>query len=286
MELLIALTIGALVFWVIFSNFDKISQKFSFSLSDSVDAIARDLDSLFIEIPRKKILTYLVVASSIGFLLWFFLLLPYWYLGLVFGIGWILFVLKIPRKVTGILIQRRTAKFNSQMIDGLTLISNALKSGLSIVQAIGIVVDEMPNPFSQEFNLVLSQQRVGVPLDEAFVKLAERVPSEDVEMFVTAIVILRETGGNLSETFDTVVHTIRERIKVEKKISSMVFMGIMQGGIITAIPFLLLLVLYVVDPEHVQILFTSVWGYMILGAMITMQIIGGLIIKKIVTIRV
>ena len=286
MGLLIALSIGALVFWLVFSNFDKISQKFSFSLSDSVDALAQDLDSLFIEFPRKKILMSLVAATSLGFLLLFLFLLPYWYLGLILGAVWILFSLKVPRMITQFLIKRRTAQFNSQMIDGLTLISNALKSGLSIVQAIGIIVDEMPDPFSQEFNLVLSQQKVGVPLDEAFTKLAERVPSEDVEMFVTAIVILRETGGNLSETFDTVVHTIRERIKVEKKISSMVLMGVMQGGIITAIPFLLLFVLYVVDPEHVQVLFTSVWGYLILGAMISMQIIGGLMIKKIVTIRV
>ena len=103
------------------------------------------------------------------------------------------------------------------MIDGLTLLSNGLKSGISMIQALQMVVEELPNPFSQELNLVLSQQRLGVSLEEAFLNLSERIPTEDVQMFVSSIVILSETGGNLSQTFDTVVHTIRERIKIEKK---------------------------------------------------------------------
>ncbi len=286
MQFILALAIGAFVFWIVFSNFENISQKFNFSLSNTVDEIVRKLDSLFIEVSSKKVLNILVFSSVGGFVLLFLLFLPQWYVGLFVGALWVTLVFRIPKVVIDFLIRRRISKFSAQMIDGLMLLSNALKSGLSLIQGIGVIVDEMPNPFSQEFNLVLSQQKVGVPLDEAFVKLAERLPSEDVEMFVTAIVILRETGGNLSETFDTVVHTIRERIKVEKKISSLVFMGVMQGAIVTAIPFVLLLVLYVVDPEHVRVLFTNVWGYFILAAMISMQLLGGLMIKKIVTIRV
>ena len=286
MHFILALAIGAFIFWLVFSNFESISQKFNFSLSSTVDEIVRKLDSLFIEVPSKKVLNILIFSSLGGFVLLFLLFLPTWYVGLFVGTLWVFFVLRSPKVVIDFLIRRRISKFSAQMIDGLMLLSNALKSGLSLIQGIGVIVDEMPNPFSQEFNLILSQQKVGVPLDEAFTKLAERLPSEDVQMFVTAIVILRETGGNLSETFDTVVHTIRERIKVEKKISSLVFMGVMQGAIVTAIPFVLLLVLYVVDPQHVMVLFTNVWGYFILGAMISMQLLGGLMIKKIVTIRV
>ncbi|HLD73517.1 MAG TPA: type II secretion system F family protein [Bdellovibrionota bacterium] len=286
MHFILALAIGAFIFWLVFSNFETLSQKFNFSLSNTVDDIVRKLDSLFIEVKSEKVLKILIISSLVGFILFFLLFLPYWYVGLFMGVLWIFFALRIPKIVIDFLIKRRISKFSSQMVDGLTLMSNALKSGLSLVQGIGLIVDEMPNPFSQEFNLILSQQKVGVPLDEAFTKLAERLPSEDVQMFVTAIVILRETGGNLSETFDTVVHTIRERIKVEKKISALVFMGVMQGAIVTAIPFVLLLVLYVVDPQHVTVLFTNVWGYFILGAMISMQLLGGLMIKKIVTIRV
>ncbi|MBI2026596.1 MAG: type II secretion system F family protein [Deltaproteobacteria bacterium] len=288
MEVLIGIVIGTLVFWIVYSNFDSIQKKFSFSLSKSVDEIVSKLDGMFIEIPPQKVLFILVFSTAFGFVVFAGLLAiqGHWFLGLLLGGIWIYLAMKLPHWIIALMIQQRMMKFTSQMMDGLTLISNGLKSGLSLMQAIGVVVDEMPNPFSQEFNLILSQQRVGVPMDEAFVKLAERVPSEDVQMFVTAIVILRETGGNLSETFDTIVHTIRERIKVEKKISSMVMMGIMQGAIITAIPFVLLLMLYFVDPEHVTILFTNPWGYFILGMMLLMQLAGGLIIKKIVTIRV
>ena len=224
MHFILALAIGAFIFWLVFSNFETLSQKFNFSLSNTVDDIVRKLDSLFIEVKSEKVLKILIISSLVGFILFFLLFLPYWYVGLFMGVLWIFFALRIPKIVIDFLIKRRISKFSSQMVDGLTLMSNALKSGLSLVQGIGLIVDEMPNPFSQEFNLILSQQKVGVPLDEAFTKLAERLPSEDVQMFVTAIVILRETGGNLSETFDTVVHTIRERIKVEKKISSLVFM--------------------------------------------------------------
>ncbi|MBI2609137.1 MAG: type II secretion system F family protein [Deltaproteobacteria bacterium] len=286
MELVIALIFGLAVFWFIFSNFEALEKKFSFSLSETVDQTVSELDTLFIEMKPRQVFWFYVLTGSIGFLFFFSMLLPHWIIGFIVGFMWVFFSFRLPKIVIHILVRRRVSKFNSQMIDGLTLLSNALKSGLSIVQGIQVVVDEMPNPFSEEFNLVLSQQKVGVPLDECFTKLAERVPSEDVEMFVTAIVILRETGGNLSETFDTVVHTIRERIKVEKKIGSMVFMGVMQGVIVTAIPFFLLVLLYVIDPQHVTILFTNVWGYVILGIMLFMQLIGGLMIKKIVTIRV
>jgi len=286
MEIVIVLIFGLAVFWFIFSNFESLEKRFSFSLSKTVDRTVAELDTLFIEVKPHKVLWFYILTAALGFFFFLLVLLPYWIAGILIGLMWVVFAFRLPKIVIQILIRRRVAKFNSQMIDGLTLLSNGLKSGLSIVQGMQIVVDEMPHPFSEEFNLVLSQQKVGVPLDECFIKLAERVPSEDVEMFVTAIVILRETGGNLSETFDTVVHTIRERIKIEKKISSMVIMGVMQGVIVTAIPFFLLVLLYVIDPEHVTVLFTNVWGYVILGMMLLMQLVGGLMIKKIVTIRV
>ena len=103
------------------------------------------------------------------------------------------------------------------MVDALSLMSNGLKSGLSIVQSLGLVTQEMPNPIRQEFNLILSENKLGVSLEDAFINLAKRIKSDDVEMFVTSVNILKETGGNLAETFDTIVITIRERIKVEKQ---------------------------------------------------------------------
>ena len=91
------------------------------------------------------------------------------------------------------------------------------------------MTQEMPNPIRQEFNLILSENKLGVSLEEAFVNLSRRIKSDDVEMFVTSVNILKETGGNLAETFDTIVITIRDRIKVEGKIKAMTQSGPVQG---------------------------------------------------------
>ena len=105
-------------------------------------------------------------------------------------------------------------------------------------------------------------------------------------MFVTAINILKETGGNMGETFETIVTTIRERQKVEKKIQAMTTQGMMQGLIITAVPFLILAVFAVIDPAYVKPLFTNPKGIALLFLMITLQVIGGFMIRAIVTIKV
>ena len=105
-------------------------------------------------------------------------------------------------------------------------------------------------------------------------------------MLVVAINILKETGGNLSETFQTIVSTIRERQKLEKKISAMTAQGVMQGIIVTSIPFLLMGVFYALDPGHIMPMFTTTLGLVFLAAMLGLQLIGGIMIKKIVTIKV
>src|SRR6185437_4627217 len=139
-------------------------------------------------------------------------------------IGW-----KAPKPIVDYVYRRRVQKFVLQMVDALSLMSNGLKSGLSVVQSLGLVAQEMPNPIQQEFNLVLSENKVGVSLEEAFLNLSKRIKSDDVEMFVTSINILKETGGNLAETFDTIVMTIRDRIKVENKIDALTAQGFYQG---------------------------------------------------------
>jgi len=184
------------------------------------------------------------------------------------------------------LVKRRTQKLNTQMVDGLTLMANALRSGLSLIQAIQLLIEEMPAPLSQEMNLILSEQRIGVPVEKAFQNFADRVTNEDIEMFVTAVIVLRETGGNLAETFDTIVHTIRERMKLQNKIVAMTTQGVLQGTIVTLMPFALMLLLSLIDPSHMKPLFTTMPGYVMLALMLTLQAIGGLMIKKIVTIKI
>jgi tight adherence protein B len=216
----------------------------------------------------------------------FLLLLPQWFPGLLLGsivtvIGW-----KAPRPVVDYLYNRRVNKLVLQMVDGLSLMSNGLKSGLSIVQSLGLVTEEMEDPIRQEFNLVLSENKVGVSLEEAFNNLAKRVQSDDVEMFVTSVNILKETGGNLAETFDTIVSTIRERIKVENKISAITAQGFYQGVAVMAVPPVLGVVFYQTDPEFMSPLFTTWPGWIIITAILMLQLVGFLVMKRILKIDI
>ncbi|RYE85302.1 MAG: hypothetical protein EOO65_00660, partial [Methanosarcinales archaeon] len=154
------------------------------------------------------------------------------------------------------------------------------------VQSIGLVAKEMPNPIKQEFDLVLSQNRMGVSVEEAFNGLAKRVESDDVEMFVTSLVILNETGGNLAETFDTISSTIRERLKLEKKIATMTAMGFYQGMMLLGAPVAIGFYLYTTDPEMMMPLFTTNIGWGIIIVVLILEIVAYFAISKIVKIDV
>lgn len=284
--ILLMAVIASFIGYLVYLQHQRVSGWIYRNTIGQVDFVMEQLDNMFKEVDRRVVF-WGIIACSFGLgLLVFVLFLPKLFLSSVLGIIAFIIGAKIPRPFIAFLVKRRNKIFNQQLMDGLALMSNALKSGLSVNQAIGILVEEMPNPLSQEFNLILSQNKVGVPLEDAFRNLAERIPLEDVEMFVTSIIVLRETGGNLAETFDTIVHTIRERHKVEGKISAMTKQGRLQGGVVAMMPFVLGFIFYTLDPEHIKPLFTHWIGILMLLLMLTLQIVGALLIKKIVTIRV
>lgn len=250
--------------------------------------IVTSLKSMFIKwIDPKKAkqiiwgttFTIAIALGAFGYLINNSLMIGLFVVGLIAG-------RMAPRFAINYLIQRRIRQFNLQMVDGLSLLSNSLKSGLSVQQGLSHVVKQMPNPISEELNLVLSEQQVGISMEEAFINLGKRIPCEDVDMFVTSIIILKETGGNLTETFDTIVTTIRERIKIQQKISAMVSQGILQGVIIFLMPFGLGFAFYTIDPNHIRPMFETWLGLGLFGVMLILQLFGGLIMWKIVRIDV
>lgn len=249
------------------------------------DWMISTLDMMFIEITPLRVMQlfmlYLVLLCGLGIFL-----IPSIVAGWMLGMLLVIVGYKLPRRVIIVFQKRRIKKFVLQMVDGLSLMSNAMRSGLNVPQALQIVVDELPNPISQEYGLVLSQNKLGVSLEEALSNLSIRLPHDDVEMFTTSVNILKETGGNLAETFDSISFTIRERIKVESKIAAMVAQGVLQGIIVVIMPFALGAVLYVIDPERVLPMFTSVPGWILLTIMMTLQAVGGWTIWKIVQVRV
>ena len=250
--------------------------------------ILEKLELLFIEIPENKIsmvllflsiglstLSFIGIGISISWMLGFFVAVVMAFVGF-----------KIPKPFINIMVERRIKQYSGQMVDGLTLLSNGIRAGLSVPQSLGMVVNEMPSPISQEFNLILQQNRIGVPLEECFDNLSKRIPTEDNEMFVTSMNILRETGGNLAEVFDTIVDVVRERIRLQQKIDTFTASGMFQGGLIALMPVALGGLQAVTDPGSMKVMFTNPIGILLIILAVILDVIGFLVILKIVKIKV
>jgi tight adherence protein B len=285
-DLFIIAGVGILVFVVFYTSYDRV---FGFLQRKSLgqrEEVLRLLELMFVETDRTKVTRLMLMSSfGVGFLV-FLVCWPNLTAGIVFGsavtvIGW-----TVPKTLVTNLWMKRCSRFVDQMIDGMTIMSNGVKAGLSVQQAMERIAENCPNPMSQEFALVLSQMRLGRSLEESLNELGTRIPRPDVQMFVTSVNILQETGGNMAETFQTIVYTVRERQKVEKKIEALTAQGVMQGIILTCVPFVLLLIFLVMDPNYVKPLFNTFVGILALLAVLTLQVIGGLMIRKIVKINV
>ena len=246
----------------------------------------RMLHRMFKEMPRKKM--YIIIGSStFGMaLIGFVLTLGYGWINIIFTVTLGLIGYHSFRMWLRFFWERRIGVFNDQLVDALNLLANSLKSGLNLSQAIQVLVQESKNPMAQEFALVLSQEKLGLTLDEALEKMLERIPSEDLAIAIHSVLILRETGGDLSETFETIATTIRERRKVSGKIKSMTQQGKLQGLILLLLPFGLGAMLYVVNPPYIIPMVTTQLGWIMIFIMLIFQGVGALWIKKIVNIDV
>ncbi|MCB0377148.1 MAG: type II secretion system F family protein [Bdellovibrionales bacterium] len=250
------------------------------------DEVIHYLELMFVEVDKDK-LTLTMFLGSFGLgALFLVLFWPNVIAGLMFGTVFTLLGWFIPKVACKYLWEKRCSQFCDQMVDGMTILSNGVRAGLSVTQAMDRIVKNLDNPISQEFRLVLSQNQLGQTIEDALTELGERIPRPDVQMFVTSVNILKETGGNMAETFQTITFTIRERQKVEKKIEALTAQGIMQGIIISCVPFVLLAVFWTVDPNYVAPLFNTTLGLIAFMIVLGLQFIGGLAIRKIVTIKV
>ena len=250
--------------------------------------ILERFELLFIEVNHDTLSNVLLGFALFCFTVTMVLLglLVNWFVGLLFGIIFGVLSFKIPKKIVDYLVVRRIKRYQGQMVDGLTLLANGIRAGLSVPQALGMVVNEISPPISQEFGLILKQNRIGVPLEECFENLAKRIPTEDNEMFVSSINILRETGGNLAEVFDTIVGVIRERVRLQQKIETYTAQGMFQGITIASMPFVMAGIYAASDPDSVKLLVTTPLGLIATTIAILLDILGFYIILKIVRIKV
>jgi tight adherence protein B len=182
--------------------------------------------------------------------------------------------------------RRRIKLFNAQLTDALQQLSNALRAGLTFQQAMDQVGRESNAPLRQEFGLFTKEVKLGVPVEEALVNLANRVGSEDLELVATSTNIARQLGGNMAEMFETIAATIRERFRLEGKISALTSNGKLQGLVVALVPLAIGLVLNLRNPELMEPMFENAYGYIVVSFIIVLQAVGFLFIRRIVAIDV
>ena len=192
----------------------------------------------------------------------------------------------VPFLVLRVKRGRRLRSFEEQFPEALDLISRALKAGHAFATGLKMVADEMPEPVGPEFRKTFDEQNFGLPLKDALENLTVRVPLLDVRFFSTAVLIQRETGGNLSEILDNLAHVVRERFKILRQVRVYTAHGRLTGYVLLALPAFLSIALMFINPEHMNLLFRERMGQMMLMAAIVMQTFGFLWIKKIVKIEV
>jgi len=246
-----------------------------------VQQVSKSLDEMFIFRDPKRLFQINMVITILFFLFGLFFFKSLFY-ALLFGvIGFFMPKIFIWRTK-----KKRLQLFDNQLVDGLNVLSNALRAGLTLVQAIETLESEMYPPISQEFGLVIREYRVGVPLNEAMENLVKRIPSADLSLLVTAINIVHSVGGNLREIFDTIAKMVTERHKLELKTKALTAQGKSQGIIVGLLPTILGGIFFLLDPELMRPFITTTIGNVGIGAIILLQIMGYLMIKKIITIEI
>jgi tight adherence protein B len=189
----------------------------------------------------------------------------------------------------GFLLNRRSARmrsFEEQFPEALDLLSRALRAGHAFQTSLGMVADELKPPVGPEFKKTFDQQNFGLPLRDALEQMTQRIPILDVRFFVTAVMIQRETGGNLSEILDNLAHVVRERFKIKRQVRVHTAHGRFTAFVLLALPAALALALSFLTPDHMQLLFREKMGQSMLIGAIVMQTIGFFWIRKVIKIEV
>ena len=222
-------------------------------------------------------------------------------IGLAVGLGFLTYVF-VPQPLAALIVaplgafvpfgylkhkrSARLKKFEEQFPEALDVLSRAIRAGHAFQTALGMVADEMPAPVGPEMKKTFDQQNYGLPLKEALNDLAERINIIDVRFFVTAVLIQRDTGGNLSEILDNLAHVVRERFKILRQVRVHTAHGRFTSYVLLSLPAFLAVALSFINPEHMQPMFRERMGQMMLMGAMVLQGLGYLWIKQVIKIEV
>jgi tight adherence protein B len=252
---------------------------------------ARDFADMFFFIPPKRILELAWTCAIVGFLVFFFLaghfrsaagMAQGLVAGALAGAG----ALASPRLALAFLRRRRLIRFEAQLVDALVTMSGALKSGASILQAFEHVVREGSAPIAQDLGFFLHQVRVGVKFEDALRNLDRHVGSQELTLVVSAIEIARQTGGNLTDVFDKIAATIRERNRIQDRVRALTSQGRLQGIVVGLLPAGLALVMFTIDPAMMVNFFASPMGLLLTFLVVVLEGVGAWLIRKVTQIDV
>lgn len=182
--------------------------------------------------------------------------------------------------------KQRLKKFAVQLPDALELIARALRAGHSLAAGFNLVQDEMGSPIGREFGRVFEEQNLGIPMEDALNSLTDRVPNLDLRFFATAVILQRQTGGDLAEILDKIGYLVRERFKIWGQVQALTGEGRLSGAVLLGLPPALFLAVYRMNHDYIMMLFTDPMGRQMLTGAIALQVMGALAIRKIINIKV
>ena len=280
LETLVALSVAGCVVFLSFVVIGVLLKAYGQYQERYIVKSMNDLSEMFLFIdPRQMLALNVSSMFFLGLLGWFFL-------GPVVAGALTMFGFFVPALVVRYYRKRRTRKFNVQLVDALQAVANALKAGLTFQQAMEQVARDAPIPLGQEFGLFIKELKLGVQPEEALLAMARRVGSDDLDLVATSTNIARQLGGNMAEMYETLSGTIRERFRIEGKIDSVTSQGKLQGWIVSAMPLVLGLVMRWMRPDLMNPMLEHAFGWVLLAAILVMEVMGVLIIRRITNIDI
>jgi len=237
-----------------------------------IHQVSTRLDDSFIFVEKRKLVILTGAPVILG-------VAGYIFFNIIGGLAGAAVGLILPAFFIASAKAARIHKFQSQLVDTLMVFSSSLKGGLSFVQALEIVCEEMPEPTNQEFGLVLKENKLGVPLEDSLQSLRRRVPTEELSLIVSSILVAKETGGELTRVFSRLVDTIRDKIKLREKMETLTLQGKLQGYIMSFLPIVFTIFVYKQNPEHFEPMMNTDTGKMMLVIAVVLQIVGMFLIQ-------
>lgn len=242
---------------------------------EKVDTSKRQLEEMFVAVRAKPLLLFYnlipVIIGITGFII---------FQKVVFGFLCGIIGLALPIIMIKYFQIRRKEQFRNQLPDAIMVISSSLKGGLSLIQAIGVIVEDMPTPISQEFSLILSENKMGVNLEDSLQKLNKKMGSEELGLMVNAILIAREVGGDLTRVLNRLSLVIRESKRLQENIKTLTLQGKIQAVIMSFLPVVFISWVVGNNPHHFDIMFKSELGKTLLIVAMLLQVTGLVLIQR------